>query len=82
MFTEKNHLLMIRDANYCMCGYERDFELDTQVITEALEKQLPIKVDYDNISIDAFGSNNEHQYGSSAYMLIYQKDVKKPVIIN
>ena len=40
------------------------------------------KVDYDNISIDAFGSNNEHQYGSSAYMLIYQKDVKKPVIIN
>ena len=32
-----------------MCGYERDFELDTQVITEDLEKQLPIKVDYDNI---------------------------------
>lgn len=48
-YDEKNHLLMIRDANYCMCGYERDFELDAQVIIEALEKQLPIKVDYDNI---------------------------------
>ena len=40
------------------------------------------KIDYDNISIDAFGNNNEHQYGSSAYMLIYEKAVKKPVIIN
>jgi len=40
------------------------------------------KVDYDSISYDAFGNNSTGQYGSSAYMLIYQKAVKKPVIIN
>ena len=40
------------------------------------------KIDYDNISHDAFGNNSRDQYGSSAYMLIYQKSVKKPVIIN
>ena len=40
------------------------------------------KVKYDNISWDAFGNNSDHQYGSSAYMLIYKKSVKKPVIIN
>ena len=40
------------------------------------------KIDYDNIISDAFGNNSDHQYGSSAYMLIYQKTVKKPVVVN
>ena len=40
------------------------------------------KVDYDSINYDAFGNSSSDQYGSSAYMLIYQKTVKKPVIIN
>ena len=40
------------------------------------------RINYDSIPIEVFGNNNDHQYGSSAYMLIYQKTVKKPVIIN
>ena len=40
------------------------------------------KINYDNIISDAYGTNNKQEYGSSAYMLIYQKTVKKPVIIN
>ena len=40
------------------------------------------KINYDNIISDAYGTNNQQEYGSSAYMLIYQKTVKKPVIIN
>ena len=40
------------------------------------------RVNYDSIPTEVFGNNNDHQYGSSAYMLIYQKTVKKPVIIN
>ena len=34
--------------------------------------------------IDAFGSDNPHnrEYGSSAYMLIYEKKIKKPVLLN
>ena len=37
-------------------------------------------VDYNSIISDAFG--NSGPYGSSAYMLIYQKKTKKPVIID
>ena len=40
------------------------------------------RINYDSIPTEAFGNNNDHQYGLSAYMLIYQKTVKKPVIIN
>ena len=37
---------------------------------------------FDKIDTEGFGSHVEHDYGSSAYMLIYQKKIKKPVIIN
>ena len=41
------------------------------------------KVKYDEILGEAFGNNyDNNQYGSSAYMLIYRKVIKKPVIIN
>ena len=40
------------------------------------------KINFDNIIDDAYGNNADNQYGSSAYMLIYAKSVKKPVIIN
>ena len=39
-------------------------------------------VDYESILSDAFGNTEPYLYGSSAYMLIYQKRIKKPVIIN
>lgn len=48
-YDEKHHLLMIRDAMYCYQGCERDFDLDTLEITKALEKQLPVKADCDDI---------------------------------
>lgn len=48
-YDEKHHLLMIRDGMYCYQGCERDFDLDTVEITKALEKQLPVKVDCDDI---------------------------------
>lgn len=48
-YDEKHHLLMIRDGMYCYQGCERDFDLDTLEITKALEKQLPVKVDYADI---------------------------------
>lgn len=48
-YDEKHHLLMIRDGMYCYQGCERDFDLDTLEITKALEKQLPVKVDCDDI---------------------------------
>ena len=38
--------------------------------------------DYEVITHDAFGSSGPYQYGSSAYMLVYEKRTKKPVIIN
>ena len=39
---------------------------------------------FDHVETDAFGGvrHGENDYGSSAYMLIYQKKNKKPVIIN
>ena len=37
---------------------------------------------FDKIDTEGFGSQAEHDYGSSAYMLIYQKKIKKAVIIN
>ena len=41
------------------------------------------KVKYDDILAEAFGNNyDNNQYGSSAYMLIYKKVIKNPVIIN
>ena len=46
-FDSKNHLLMIRDAYYCFCGHERTFELDTSEIVNALEKALPVNVEFD-----------------------------------
>ena len=39
-------------------------------------------VEYSSIISDAFGNSGPYAYGSSAYMLIYQKKVKKPVIID
>ena len=40
-------------------------------------------VNYNDILSDAFGKSDQNQYsGSSAYMLVYQKRIKKPVIIN
>ena len=40
------------------------------------------EVNFDQVEQDAFGSLAQHEYGSSAYMLIYQKKHKKPVVIN
>ena len=40
------------------------------------------RVDFDEILNDAYGRNERAYIGSSAYMLIYQKRNKKPVIIN
>jgi ubiquitin C-terminal hydrolase len=39
-------------------------------------------VDYNTIISDAYGNSGPYAYGSSAYMLIYQKRTKKPVIID
>ena len=39
-------------------------------------------VDYNSIISDAYGNSGPYAYGSSAYMLIYQKKTKKPVIID
>ena len=38
------------------------------------------EINYDMMTNDAFGNNARQEYGSSAYMLIYQKKEKKPVI--
>ena len=38
--------------------------------------------DFDKVETEGFGNNLKHDYGASAYMLIYQKKIKKPVIIN
>ena len=38
--------------------------------------------EYEKIINDAYGSSGPYQYGSSAYMLVYEKRTKKPVIIN
>ena len=40
------------------------------------------EINYDMMITDAYGSETHSDYGSSAYMLIYQKKEKKPVIIN
>ena len=40
------------------------------------------EINYDQFVNEAIGNNLESEYGSSAYMLIYQKNEKKPVIIN
>ena len=37
---------------------------------------------FEQVETDAFGNNINNDQGSSAYMLIYQKKSKKPVIIN
>ena len=60
----------------------KDKEKDKTDIWFKFNDSKVTKVNYDNITSDAFGNNSQHQYGSSAYMLIYQKTVKKPVIIN
>ena len=44
--------------------------------------QVVTQIDYDKIQTEAYGSNCQHEYGSSAYMLIYTKKIKKPVIVN
>ena len=40
------------------------------------------EINYDMMTNDAFGNNARQEYGSSAYMLIYQKKEKKPVIVD
>lgn len=40
------------------------------------------EINYDMMTNDAFGNNARQDYGSSAYMLIYQKKIKKPVIFD
>ena len=40
------------------------------------------EINYDQFVDEAIGNNLDAEYGSSAYMLIYQKNEKKPVIIN
>ena len=40
------------------------------------------EINYDMMLSDAFGNNARQEYGSSAYMLIYQKKLKKPVIVD
>lgn len=44
---KKNHLLLIRNGDFCFAGHDIPFELDTLEITNALEKELPVKVDFD-----------------------------------
>ena len=56
-----------------------------QFIVDKNNSDIPSEYyDYDlqGILIDAYGRNERAYIGSSAYMLIYQKRNKKPVIIN
>lgn len=47
-YDEKNHLLLIRDCMCYYCDYERSFDLDVDMIIEALEKE-GLDVSFDKI---------------------------------
>ena len=46
-YDEKNHMLLIRNCIYCYEGCPVDFEIDLLKVQRALEKELPLKVEFD-----------------------------------
>ena len=66
-------------------GHYYSIILNTEAYSEYWYKfndSQVISVDYNTIISDAYGNSGPYAYGSSAYMLIYQKRTKKPVIID
>lgn len=46
-YDEKNHMLLIRNCINCYEECPIDFEIDLLKIQETLEKQLPLKIEFD-----------------------------------
>lgn len=46
-YDEKNHMLLIRNCVYCYEGYPVDLEIDLLNVQKTLEKELPLKVEFD-----------------------------------
>ena len=59
----------------------KEEEKDDEVWLKFNDRQVSL-INYERILADAYGDSSPNSYGSSAYMLIYQKRIKKPVIID